>query len=179
MKKGLLGTTVLIVLAMIAFTGSPVQGSSPGPYYAIPAWRQQLPASTRFIVLSNWGDAAVPNPRDRARLEKSTRATDLRWKDALVNCTTLTLGNRKGWRLPTVEELLSLVNPTQLNPALPAGHPFVNVMETNWLYWSATTDEGYAWIVSFTSGIEIKFSKIDDRVKRVWCVRGGQGINPQ
>ncbi len=30
-----------------------------GPYYANPSWAQQIPAAQCFIVLSNWGNAAV------------------------------------------------------------------------------------------------------------------------
>lgn len=32
---------------------------APGPYYATPSWDQQLPAASRFIVLSNWNAEAV------------------------------------------------------------------------------------------------------------------------
>ena len=35
------------------------------------------------------------------------------------------LGGRKGYRLPTIEELSSLIDPNQEYPALPVDHPFV------------------------------------------------------
>lgn len=41
------------------------------------------------------------------------------------------------WRIPTIRELLSLVDYSKTNPALPAGHPFDNVL--NAVYYSATT----------------------------------------
>ena len=56
--------------------------------------------------------------------------------DAVSACYVAATGGRKGWRLPTPEELLSLVDPTQSNPALPPGHPFQQVLI---FYWSATT----------------------------------------
>jgi hypothetical protein len=59
----------------------------------------------------------------------------LKWGDAITYCQNLTLGNLKGWRLPTKEELSSLVDPSQTVPALPSGHPFINVNVT---YWSST-----------------------------------------
>ena len=39
----------------------------------------------------------------------------------------MTVGGTKGWRLPSVAELASLVDPANSNPALPTGHPFSNV----------------------------------------------------
>lgn len=48
----------------------------------------------------------------------------------------LTDGSRAGdWRVPHIKEVLNLIDYTQYNPALPAGHPFMNVEE--W-YWSST-----------------------------------------
>jgi hypothetical protein len=41
------------------------QTTAPGPYYATPSWDQQLPASTRFIVLANWVDANSPRGAQR------------------------------------------------------------------------------------------------------------------
>ena len=40
------------------------------------------------------------------------------------------------WRLPTINELESLVDARTCRPALPVGHPFVDVRD---VYWSATT----------------------------------------
>jgi hypothetical protein len=59
--KNLLRAGVLAMLG--AFASNEVghaQGvSEPGPYYALPSWDQQLPASTRWITLTNWSSAAV------------------------------------------------------------------------------------------------------------------------
>ena len=60
----------------------------------------------------------------------------LTWEDAITYCQNLTLGNLKGWRLPTQEELSSLVDPSRSVPALPSGHPFINVKAIH--YWSST-----------------------------------------
>jgi quinol monooxygenase YgiN len=69
----------------------------------------------------------------------------LSWDDALKTCNTLACpssglsdGSRPGdWRLPNLFEMRSLMDYSQYSPALPAGHPFVNVR--NSLYWSSTT----------------------------------------
>ena len=100
------------------------------------------------------------------------------WLDTQRSCNRKTVGNRKGWRLPTTQELASLVDPTQSNPALPAGHPFSNVQSS--FYWSATTlatNSSEAWDVTFDRG------GVSDGDKGngvfFWCVRGGQGVDPQ
>ena len=56
-------TLALMVLAWVGFAANPAGAATTaaGPYYANPSWNQQLPASTRFVVLSNWIDAAHPS----------------------------------------------------------------------------------------------------------------------
>ncbi|PTL37069.1 hypothetical protein CLG94_00625 [Candidatus Methylomirabilis limnetica] len=96
------------------------------------------------------------------------------WHNAQASCNFRTVGGRKGWRLPTIQELASLVDPTQSSPALPRGHPFSNVHSSP--YWSATTntiDSSFAWDLDLDSGNVFNLGKT--AVIHVWCVRGGQG----
>ena len=89
------------------------------------------------------------------------------WDDAVHYCYDKTVGGRKGWRLPTVEELASLIDTTQNNPALPSGHPFSNVKSS--FYWSSTTYAaitGYAWFVYLYLGAVT----YDDKTRTVLCV---------
>ena len=179
MKHKLLALGI-IVLAMVAFgtTLAGAQTTANGPYYATPSWDQTLPSSTRFIVLSNFGSAAVLDRETGLVWERSPSTSTYIWWYAQDHCNDLALGNRKGWGVPTQQELASLVDFTQFNPALPSGHPFTNV-QVDSRYWSATTDTtntGYAWVVDFVfgTGALTKFFEL-----RVWCVRGGQGFDPQ
>jgi hypothetical protein len=117
--------------------------------------------------------------------ERDPGTTNLDWVFASIHCNQFPVGGRKGWRLPTVQDLASLVDPSvgSPGPTLPAGHPFANVQSSS--YWSATTDAqdaGSAWLVSFESGnvlsgIVAGFAKTDSLF--VWCVRGGQGVDTQ
>ena len=154
-----------------------------GPYYAFPAWAQKLICATtsncpRFIELADWNSAAVLDRETGLVWEKSPSTSRVDWFGAQISCNVLSKGDRKGWRLPTLQELASLVDPTQSNPALPTGHPFQNVQTA--AYWSATTFTGATsgtWFVSFFNG----FVGAGDKVGSifVWCVRGGQGVDPQ
>jgi hypothetical protein len=91
--------------------------------------------------------------------------------------TTTDCGLRDGsgagdWRLPNVKELLSLLDYGNFAPALPTGHPFLNVQSP--IYWSSTTAAafpGFAWIVNLNGGRTIDDGK--DNTVFVWPVRGG------
>jgi hypothetical protein len=174
----------LIISAVLAFaaTCAEAQTTANGPYYANPSWDQTLPASTRFIVLSNMSSAAVLDRETGLVWERSPSTSNLFvWPDAQSRCNRLTTGGRLGWRLPTLHELASLVDPSipSPGPTLPAGHPFTNVQSS--FYWSAniiTFGPGIAWGVGFDNGFVGGNANVD-AVGSVWCVRGGQGADPQ
>jgi hypothetical protein len=42
----------------------------------------------------------------------------LNWESAKKYCKDLTIGQRKDWRLPTIQELLSIVDYSKFDPAL-------------------------------------------------------------
>lgn len=84
------------------------------------------------------------------------------WADALTAASTLangacglTDGSKAGdWRLPNRTEMLSIIDTSKVNPALPAGYPFANVA-WDW-YKTSTTYAGngsYAWVVHLGSGV--------------------------
>ena len=189
MNHKLFCTLGLAVSALVGFAANPAGAATTaaGPYYANPSWDQQLPASTRFIVLSNWidvdhssGGAAVLDRETGLVWEQSPSASTINWDNAHGNCIELRTGGRLGWRLPTVQELASLVDPSVHfpGPTLPSGHPFSNVQSDR--YWSATTQEtiaNFAFDVNFFVGFVNADSKGSDHF--AWCVRGGQGADPQ
>lgn len=164
-----------IALFAIAALESPAQTSAAGPYYATPSWDQTLPAATRFIVLTNLNSDAVLDRETGLVWERTpTSATDT-WFNSLDACAFLTVGGRKGWRLPSVHELSSLVDPTAANPALPSSHPFGNVQ--NATYWTASIRVGStAWIVDMASGVPTFTGGTSGPYNR-WCVRGGGNHN--
>lgn len=93
------------------------------------------------------------------------------WGASVARCLTKEVGGQKGWRAPSVEELKTLIDTSQHDPALPAGHPFSNIKSE--IYWTATphpTDDMVAWQVSFFSGEPVTDQKSGTR--RLWCVLG-------
>jgi hypothetical protein len=179
MKRSLLCTFGFVVFAVVAFGANPAGAASgAGPYYATPSWDQTLSAATRFVVLTNMNSEAVLDRETGLVWEKEPSTTAVTWFNASIHCLELTLGGRDGWRLPALPELKSLVDPTQFNPALPAGRPFT-VQDS--VYWSATTNAGNptnAWLVFFRTGGGGNFDKSLD-FAGPWCVRGGPGGDTQ
>jgi len=121
-----------------------------------PSWDTQINGQGRFKVLSQFNNEAVLDKETGLVWEQSPDTETRSWFDALIHCYQRTVGGRKGWRLPTIEELASLMDPNNPggNPDLPPGHPFSNVQPSN--YWSATTlasGTSSAWVVYFFSGI--------------------------
>lgn len=150
------------------------QTTSNGPYYAVPSWDQTLPAATRFIVLSNFNGEAVLDRETGLVWERSPSPFGATWVDARFVCTRKAIGNRRGWRLPALAELASLldISVSPPSPALPLGHPFLNVQLS--IYWSATTradNPALAWDVILDNGNVDSNSKLFTFL--VWCVRGG------
>jgi MYXO-CTERM domain-containing protein len=75
------------------------------------------------------------------------------------------------WRLPNRKELVSLLDYSSINPALPSGHPFTDVVP-NW-YWSSSTyasNTARAWEVSIGSCSLDHDSKTGE-LDYVWAVR--------
>ena len=70
-----------------------------------------------------------------------TRSADLAdglttWDGALRLVAALAEKDGRPWRLPTINELESLVDASRHTPALPEGHPFTDLRDG---YWSSTT----------------------------------------
>jgi len=111
----------------------------------------------------------------------SAAASTLTWPNALTWSNSLasgscglTDGSPVGdWRLPNINELESLVDLQNANPAIPAGHPFINV-QANY-YWSSSSyasGTGYAWYVDMVYGYVYDYNKYNNLY--VWPVRAGQ-----
>ena len=174
-QKGIRTLMALGFVAATALTAGAAQAASGnGPYYAEPSWSQKLPAATRFVVLLDWNSEAVLDRETGLVWEKSPQTSGLdTWEQARSRCLNKIAGGRKGWRLPSILELTSLVEPGQTNPALLPGHPFISIQTA--FYRSATTDAAIpskAWVVDFLNGDVFGLDKTS-LGSPAWCVRGG------
>ena len=172
-----------------------------GTTHIAPSWSQILAAndtgddcnSSRFRCVM----PTAANPTGEAVLDNETGLVWQRrllpverdWASQASLCLSAQTGDRWGWHLPTAEEHSTLLGPVG-DPALPNGHPFTNVpvdatgtfVEGGEVrYWTATSDH-----VMPTDAVSLKFvsatqaslsiNSKNDRL-RLWCVRGGQGID--
>jgi len=97
------------------------------------------------------------------------RETKLTQPRAKAYCSELTLGGHRDWRLPTIRELLTIVDYTRVSPAILKAFSYV---EDESFYWTKThvADEDDAfWGVNFKRGASSKASEYYDRYVR--CVR--------
>lgn len=116
--------------------------------------------------------------------------TAANWGDALADANSLASGacglndgsTAGQWRLPNINELDSLVDVSAANPALPAGHPFLNVSTET--YWSSTSYFGgeygspNAWAIRFRDGRFINDGASNSKLtaaNQIWPVKGGGG----
>jgi hypothetical protein len=191
---------LLVLLALLAVIGMLATGVRGGPLdppgsptatmktldEIPPVWSRKLPAddgpaggcaSSRFqCVLAGGGVLDRETGLVWAKSPDPNLAT---WSSAVTVCQASGNAGRAGWRLPTIDELRSLVDTAaSVAPFLPAGHPFTSFV-TNDAYWSATTVN--ATTTAQAQQFDSKFMTTLDKstAHRAWCVRGGQGYDGQ
>lgn len=157
-----------------------------------PAWSQKLQcdgtACPRFELVMD--GLAVLDKETGLVWQKEPGAWDVNWYDARSVCYVASTGGRKGWRLPTAAELLSLIDPSQSDPALPIGHPFdTDCSDGECVQWDNVIFQGCYWtdttvwqqVITIISARCCDIydgecrNSFKDQEEYVWCVRGGQG----
>ena len=181
-----LGVAVLATFAGVVRGGPLDPTDTPGPTYRTlgdipPSWHANLSASggcasARFTCVL--GDAAVLD-NETGLVWDEVPDGQRTWAAASDYCYSTNIAGKAGWRLPTVEELRSLVDPTApAPPKLPVGHPFSadDIIATSIdFYWTATTSNAStanAYVLTFFSG-NVNGTKAKSESHYTWCVRGG------
>lgn len=138
----------------------------------------------RFRFTDNGDGTITDNSSRLIWLKNANCAGKENWWDALAwarQVSSGTCGLSDGsvvgdWHLPTIYEFYTLVDYTRWNPALPPGHPFVNVqyqLDAYVFYWSATeVSANYALFIDMASGGDDSIEKY--QAYYMWPVRGGQ-----
>jgi len=163
-------TNNLVIIALLTLTVNSVSGITYIP--AIPDKNQTLPAhdgepdgcnSSRFKCVMG-GEAVLDKQTGLTWARNADIAgKKMSWKDAKKFCQNIEIGNRKGWRLPTKKQMITLLDTSQSSPALPVGHPFKNVGTIGCTYWTKTEqkdDNEIVWIVKMNLGIVMEYLKI-------------------
>jgi hypothetical protein len=146
------------------------------------SWNRMLDStggcdSQRFdCVLLN--DDAVLDRETGLVWERTRGENQTDWDSAIRDCHDRNVGDRGGWRLPTVAEMLSLLDYDSTD-GLPDGHPF-NLGASTDTFWTSTRNTasaGRSMRVDLSDA-----SVVDDLVdtpNRVLCVRGPGGGDVQ
>ncbi len=146
------------------------------------AWYQILPSNQRFLLVM--GGQAVLDLETGLVWERQPQNPNgpPDFVGAVRYCANLDLGGRKGWHLPTIEQLTRLVDTSVTgSPKLPGGHPFSNVSDTGFYF---ALPPGFNWgvvgvgLVFFGTGqATISFdpgcSDGGCGSEHQWCVRSG------
>lgn len=104
----------------------------------IRSWDQRIDDATkRFVVLVAFDNRAVLDKETQLVWQRQPAAAQT-WYVAMDDCLMARIGGREGWRLPSMNELTSLVGSSGV---LPAGHPFTGLV-TNSHFWSSTSSYG-------------------------------------
>jgi len=112
-----------------------------------PNWDKALPATQRFVVLAAFNNDAIRDNNTGLVWEKSPRTATATWNGARFTCINKNVGGQKGWRLPSIPDLASLIDPSVAPP----------------------------WFVYFGIGFVDHDSKT--RTGHAWCVRCGMSAD--
>ena len=166
----------LLLGTALAFAASSA-GAAP-----LQSWDRVIPdGAKRFKVLAQMNDEAVLDKETGLVWQRSPSATStFDWGTSAALCIGTAIGGRRGWRLPSAWELMTLKDPAQANPALPPNHPFQDIV-TGTIYWTATasaSDANGALALGFSSGGQGIITIARSTVGLRWCVRGPGGDYP-
>lgn len=189
------GALALVLVASLAEStlGGPLDppGSVAPTSLTLQAWDRQLSGtdgtvcqSSRFKCVLTSNAAVLDRETGLVWARNASLFLENIWSPDF--CGGITIGGRAGWRLPTLEELMSLYDLTNVNPdpSLPDGFPFTNAVDTDG-YWTGTTyanSPNMAYYVDFVGESDgapgtgpAAALKSSSTPYRIWCVRGGQG----
>jgi Protein of unknown function (DUF1566)/Caspase domain len=120
------------------------------------------------------GDDTVTDLLTSLMWTRSPKQIAVEYDEAVEYCRELKVKNHRGWRLPTITEWRRLVDKKQENPALPPGHPFVNI-PTHEGYWSKSRHKfGGAYVYQINLWYGKRSHKKKSQPSVVWPVRYAQ-----
>ncbi|MGD9975610.1 MAG: DUF1566 domain-containing protein [Desulfatirhabdiaceae bacterium] len=133
-------------------------------FFACPVWAGYV----------NNGNGTVTDTSTGLMWQHDTPDNTMTWEQALSYCENSTLAEYTDWRLPTLKELVSLVDYSRYNPTINTTY-FPDTAAS--YYWSSTTlanATASVWIMHFYYGYDFNTTKSESKYYYVRAVRGGQ-----
>lgn len=154
--------SVLLILALVT-------SALAGP---LPTWDKKLEGTKRFKLLPAFANEVVID-RETGLLWELAPSVGFNWRSAHRHCSLSNTGGRMGWRLPALDELLTIVDPDR-SPAIPEGAPFTAMLTELW-----TANEDLADPATLAVSVDLNAFLLRTRsqtlARSVLCVRGGRG----
>lgn len=143
--------------------------------------RKMNDVTKRFVVLAAFGNQAVLDMETQLVWERTPHPTYTSWwNSGYSQCGIKSVGGRKGWRLPSLYELMTLVDSSvSSGPMLPAGHPFIGLQATDSFWTTSIASQGNDYAVGVRIGTSVltAYPKVS-YAARPWCVRGPSSPGP-
>lgn len=136
-------------------------------------WDASLPSASRFTTVFI---GAVRDNNTGLVWEQAPDAALQTWFAAAASCVNKNVGGTRGWRLPSVVELASVLDGSHeaVAPFVPA--VFTGIQPS---YYSATTyagDPTLVWFVRFLDGA-VGLNGKNGGASAAWCARGGMNAD--
>ena len=129
------------------------------------------PAGQYVVTADGTGNGTVYDTKSKLTWQQTVSSTTYTWADAKTHCAGVgaSLGGT-GWRLPTIKELVTIVDLSQATAPMIDVNAFPGT-PANW-FWSSSWGADYssaAWLVHFGSGVASFFAA--SYMCNVRCVR--------
>ncbi len=130
-----------------------------------PTWSRKLSNDRRFTLV--FSGLAVLDNETGLVWERTPSAANTDFANLGYQCNLVSLDGRRGWRAPSVAELISVSEPGTI-PGGPTGPFSLGSPST---FWTVTDYGANALIVDVSSGAFI-LQEPKGNLRRRWCVRG-------
>ena len=142
LKKNLLKLLMCIVLAVPSHAWA----------YMVPDTGDLDEPVCNLRSFTDLGNGIVRDTITGLEWQQTPELTQNTWFAATTYCESLNLGGHADWRLPTVQELVTLIDHGRYNPAIA---PIFDMKPAPFYFWSSAArkqNSGYAWFVDFKYG---------------------------
>jgi hypothetical protein len=141
-------------------------------------WDKNLPSASRFTVLPAFNNQAVRDNNTGLVWEQAPSTQMITQGFDRQFCLMRNVGNSRGWHVPSIAELVSLIDPSLPPPFVPT-NIFTGIQAGTYL--SSTNVQnsaqpGSPWVLSLDNGLAFNFPINGNAF--VWCVRGPTDANP-